>query len=390
MKIFTGDKRIIKKEIEELLKLIDETKSKSLPIYQTTESLIYFYELLTNSKTDYFEILKKENYDEILKKKRIMENRKIQNIIATREVHEELIAFLSTYYGDEIYFSQYDDSEENKDLDEKEMYEIIKDFFQSHNKNAAFAFDFLIEEKRIFEMPNKDGLDNAYNLQNLYKNNFYLFIKKGDNIVTTMTDIVHEIGHTMDEIHMLSFGGHRRQKCNYYTVKSLLIETISLMYEKEFIDFLLEEGIYKDYAEQEMMGFFSSFQSYLEEMELLFCLPNDLLMKEEYKNISRQDFIEYLEGYCSITVDHEAIFNPRDIDLSADLGYCYGFAFSSYFNYLRRNDYSRYQENFRNFLKLRANYFPSDFLEKIGTNCKEFTNIVCASRDEFTSKIKMK
>lgn len=384
MNIFTGDNKIIQKEIEELLKVIEETKTRALPIYQTTETLIYFYELLTGKKTDYFRRLTTEDYSIIEKKEQILENRKIENVLSTREIHEELFAYLSTYLEEVDSFSKGDGFFEHTILDEKEMYEIIQDFLKSRNQNAAFAFDFLIKEKRIFKMPNKEELDRAYNLLNQYKNNFYIFVKDGDNIVTTMTDIVHEIGHVMDQIQLLHSG--KRRECNYYIMKSSLIETIPMMYEKAFLDFLLEENIYRKYVEQEIEGYYASFQFYSEQIELPFYLPDEWLRRDRYKGLAKQDFISYLEESYPIIVEQEVITSPSDMDLSNQLSYCYGSAISTYFSYLRSHDYSRYQENFHNFLKLRAGYFPSDFFSKIGTTPQELSNIVGEEYEKVSSK----
>ena len=383
MNIFTGDIKILEREIEDLLKLIENTNTKSLSAYQIAEVMIFFYELLSKKETDYFGTLLRGDYEEILIKGRRMENRKTQNLIATRGEHEQLLTSLNRFFDTIDRFKITEEKQENSP-NEKEMYEIISDFFKSRNKNAKHLLDYLIKEKRIFKIPEKEELEKAYNLRNLFQNNFYIFLKSGGNMVTMMTSIVHEIGHTMDEVQLLYLG--KRKECNYYDRKSSLIEVISTMYEKEFLDFLLEENIDRKYVEQEIEEYYVSFQSYSEQTELLFYLPDEWLRRDRYKGLAKQDFISYLEESYPIIVEQEVIASPSDMDLSNQLSYCYGFAISTYFSYLRRHDYSRYQENFHNFLKLRAGYFPSDFFGKIGTTPQELSNIVGEEYEKFSSK----
>lgn len=388
LNIFTGDKKILKEEIESLLKLIESTNIKSLPAYQTVESMIYFYELLATKETNYFETLLKMNYEEVLAVGRRMEDNKIQNIITTRKEHENLLSLFNHSFEELDSFVLEEENNIEKVPNEKEMYEIISDFFRDCNKKAALLFDFLIKGKRIFELPKEEEEGKAYNLFNIFQNNFYIFIKNNGNIVTTMTRIVHEIGHAMDELQFLSLG--ERKQCNYYTNKSSLVEVISTIYEKEFLDFLLEKGIYKEYAQQEMKVYFSSLRFFAEQADFLFYLPNDLLKMDNYKNVSKQDLIKYLEDYCSLLVDHDAMYDPSDLDLCDALKCYYGFALSSYFTNLKKQDSQQYQENFHNFLKLRAGYFPSNFLERMGTTPQELTNIVRADCEKFSSKIIIK
>ena len=238
LKIFTGDKKVLEKEIESSLKKIKSTNTKSIAAYQTVEVMISFYELLSTKETHFFETLLSCSYEEVLEKSRILQNYKMQNIIHTREEHERLCFHLNTFLDEIEIFDLKEENDRSKTLDEKEMYEIISDFFQIRNKNAASMLDYLIQEKRIFKIPDKEESARAYNLYNLFQNNFYIFVKKGENAITTMASIVHEIGHSMDEVQLLSIG--KRKECKYYTEKSILIEVVSMMYEKEFLDFLLQ------------------------------------------------------------------------------------------------------------------------------------------------------
>ncbi len=384
LKIFTGDKKVLEKEIESSLKKIKSTNTKSIAAYQTVEVMISFYELLSTKETHFFETLLSCSYEEVLEKSRILQNYKMQNIIHTREEHERLCFHLNTFLDEIEIFDLKEENDRSKTLDEKEMYEIISDFFQIRNKNAASMLDYLIQEKRIFKIPDKEESARAYNLYNLFQNNFYIFVKKGENAITTMASIVHEIGHSMDEVQLLSIG--KRKECKYYTEKSILIEVVSMMYEKEFLDFLLQEGVERESVELEIKGWFSSFQFFSRETELLFYLPDDLLKMNSYQNIAEEDLIHCLEEECSIIVNQEEIGNLNEMDLSDNLNWCYGFALSTYFSYLRGHDYSRYQESFRNFLKLRTNYFSPNTLERIGTTSLELSDITCEDYVRFSSK----
>lgn len=375
---------MIKNEIEHLLKIIEDTKVKSIPAYQTAKNMINFYELLSKKKTKYFETLSKDTYDEVLAKIRILNHHKIQNIITTREEHKRLFSSLNIILEDANLFGLDEEKSVDDVPNENEMYEIILDFFKYHNKNAVYIFNNLIKEKRIFKIPNKSELDKAYNISNLFQSNFYIFIKEGNNSVTTMASIVHEIGHSMDEIQLLYSRG--RREFNYYTAKSFLIEAISTMYEKEFLNFLLEEGIYREYVEQEIKNHYYTFQFFSEQTELLLYLPSNLLKMDYYKIISKQDFIHYLEDDGSLIVDYDAIDNPSEMDLSSNLDFCYGFVLSTYFSYLKHSDVSKYKESFHNFLKLRADYFSPNTLELIGTTPQDLSVIIYDDYERFSSK----
>ena len=104
---------------------------------------------------------------------------------------------------------------------------------------------------------------------------------------------------------------------------SILHEVNAIYREKEFIEFLIDNNIYKEEAQNNVINNCEGMLSSLKDFLLLTKLPNDLLQKNKYFNIS-QDQINKIFDNNLVTPEDYAM------DIRNSLVYTYGEVLSDF------------------------------------------------------------
>lgn len=374
MELFTEDSSYIEKDINYLKNQLHHgynLSSKSSIIYslQTLDCLSY----LLNAKP---EIIKKTNKNKsivtrINERDNAMHNKKIDNFINYKD---EYLDFASAIFNEDkdISIPIYDDCFEDDFLSDKAMYEIICDFFlKTNNLEALKIFKVLVEENKMHLINSCGSSYKGITFLNTFMNDFRIVIDISsiDNSIDLMTTIVHEIGHVMDY----------RELGNdnvYYRSKSLFVETLSSLYEKNFMDFLINNSIYKRKTTTILTDYYTSMYDDINNIILAGSIPDDLIRKEKYKKMDREKLYEKIAENTEILVDIEDFPVPQFLDLIDSLEYGYGKALATYFSKLEKINKEKYDEQFNKFLELRKSYYPKNFLSKMGTTSEYVQDLI--------------
>lgn len=365
MELFTDDINFIEKQINYLKEQIHhghnlENKSSIIYSLQVLDCISYYL----TSKTD---LTKKtcRNKDIVIKvntRDRKMHNKNIDNFIENKTEHLSLV---NSIFNDnkDICIPVLDEYLEEKFLSDEEMYEIMNDYFLS--KNDLVGYELLkktVEENKMYMIALDTFSFSGITFFNTFLNDFRVIIDEAtiSNSIDLMTTIIHEMGHIIDYTYL-------RNNLVYYSTKSIFIETLSSMYEKDFLDYLIRNSIYKRKAIERITDFYGNMYDDVNNIALSCNIPDNLLRREKYKKVTREKLYRKVSEEAELLVPLEEFPLPQSIDVLESLKYGYGKALATYFLRLKKTDYDKYQDEFSKFMELRTDYFPKNFLEKIGT-----------------------
>ena len=365
MELFTDDINFIEKQINYLKEQIHhghnlENKSSIIYSLQVLDCISYYL----TSKTD---LTKKtcRNKDIVIKvntRDRKMHNKNIDNFIENKTEHLSLV---NSIFNDnkDICIPVLDEYLEEKFLSDEEMYEIMNDYFLI--KNDLVGYELLkksVEENNMYMIALDTFSFSGITFFNTFLNDFRVIIDEAtiSNSIDLMTTIIHEMGHIIDYTYL-------RNNLVYYSTKSIFIETLSSMYEKDFLDYLIRNSIYKRKAIERITDFYGNMYDDVNNIALSCNIPDNLLRREKYKKVTREKLYRKVSEEAELLVPLEEFPLPQSIDVLESLKYGYGKALATYFLRLKKTDYDEYQDEFSKFMELRTDYFPKNFLEKIGT-----------------------
>lgn len=390
MEIFTGDLKVIEEDIKELLDSLNRGRSQmeSLHIFNMIQTLGYFYKGLDVNCYDYLsrDLFKNKDfvskqYDNNSRKEKLI----FKNLIENKKHH---IDFVSDVMDDKDidYPESYMSISDDYSFSDDEMYNILTSFFKNYNASTKVLLDKLIRGKRIHKVPLYSET-RGYTISNYYNDKYHVFVGIDEDIYS-MIVLVHELGHVADGKNIYhSFS--KKEAYGYYK-KSLFIETISSLYEKDFADFLIEEKIHPAVVRDYLIDYYANMYQSFDYADIACNLPDKLLLNNKYKNISRDKLIDILLSIPNVEIDVDNMVSPNELDPISDLKYGYGKFLGTYFSYLKKHDNDKFNEQFNRFLGIRSDYFRSDFLEYIGVDRSDAIKMVEDEINSSTSKIIVK
>lgn len=390
MEIFTGDSKVMEEDIKELLDSLNRSRSQmeSLHIFNMIETLGYFYKSLDSNGYDYLNrnLFKNKDfvskqYDNNARKEKLI----IKSFVENKKHH---IDFISDFMDDKdinypnIYMSISNDYSFSDD----EMYNIMISFFEYYNASTKVLLDKLIRGKRIHKVPLYSET-RGYTISNYYNDKYHVFVGIDEDIYSMIT-LIHELGH-VDDSKNIYHSFSKKEAYGYYK-KSLFIETISSLYEKDFANFLIEEKIHPSVVRDYLVDYYATMYQSFDYADIACNLPDKLLLNNKYKNISRDKLIDILQSIPNVKINTDDIVSPSELDPISDLKYGYGKFLATYFSYLKKHDEYEFNNQFNRFLGIRSDYFRSDFLEYIGVNRSDAIKIVEDEINSSTSKVIVK
>ena len=389
MELFIGDKDVIKNDILYLTDIMNHSRnqSESMHIYNLLQTLSYFYSFFDENDYDYF---KKStcNFKSFVSKQNIHFNDKlkkaIKNYVSNKSYHQEFIDALMD--NKEIRYPVNISLYHNYDLTDEKMYKLLTAFLNDYNHGSIDLLNKLIEEKRVHKTT-LYGETRGITVSNHYMNNHHVFISD-ENDLDSLIAFAHEFGHVVDANNLLH-NFPKKVAYNYF-VKSLFLETISSLYEKDFADFLIKEKVYPNATRSYLIDYYHTMYTTFDYAQVTASLPDNLLLQEKYKRISKEKLMSALDSNPDIDIINDDLPYPTELDIFTDLKYGYGKFMATYFSYLRKHDASSFNNQFNKFLSIRPDYFRPDFLEYIGTNRDYAIKIVEEEINSSTSKVIVK
>ena len=389
MKIFSEDISDIEKELDDLVKEVHHSHNlaERRCVLATLEALAYFYNIMGYDGMKYLkEVYNNKSFIRpITEKNRTIKNRINNDFIQNKYYYLDL---LDNIFNDDVDIELgYNPNSHAPDIDEAEMYEILSDYFKSTEKQEALDnFKYMSNNGRIQSIYLSDNSPRGLTFLNLLTNEDRIFINRADgNPIGTMIALAHEMGLVADYAKIKDLKSRV-----YYNFKSPFVEVLSSLYEKEFIDFLIKNNIYKYQALNCLGEFYDQLFSLAAQSSIYHAIPSKVLKHNRYMKLTKEELIEEISKEYEVLVDSDEFPEPQDLNFFENLEYGYGRTLGTYFSRLKIEDKEKYQEEMSKFLSLRTDYFDKNYLEKIGTNTNKVVELVDRDINLSSAKVKVK
>lgn len=368
IKIITGDKKLLYKEVNNTLYYIEHgTEKEKISGLLSLEGLLQVGLMIDKNILNFDTRIVNQPY---LNNTYIMYNntnyKKFKtNFIDNKEFHNDYLKQILYVIGKEL--SQINinyRSNKTTYLKEEECYEIINDFLKSINKKEIF--DNLIINNQIFTLPEEfstiDNIDNdGFVVFNICANDAYIILKKFDNTVKSMFTLMHELGHIIDfETIKNKYSLNDKNKLNMVSIYN---EVMSKQYEKKFLNYLIDNNILKNEAIDILIDYYWYDYDMCYSIYILSLLKDNFLLREKYKKVSKEELL--------LLVKNELLINENGIDglnlsISENTNYGYGAIVSEF---LDEKLINIFYDNYR------AKLFDKNFFINNDLNAEKFKKI---------------
>lgn len=212
----------------------------------------------------------------------------------------------------------------------------------------------------------------GYTIWNNYMKKNHILLLEKDNNIKLLATLAHELGHVCDNCNMHNKNKNMRSK---YLSISPFVETLSILEEKRFIEFLIEEGIDKKRSINMLTNLYQKMYDNLPKITVLSLIPDNMLRRDKYASMEKEDFYNNVPGLLYDASD-TFLPEPKEYSIIDNPRYGYGTAIAIYLDAIRKADKFSYQEKLSKFMGLRGGYISSDFFDRLGTSIQEMSDIV--------------
>lgn len=388
MNLYTGDLDVIKNEIKSLeLELrTEKDRDRIVGIVSTIELLIELYNDVNKKTPKSLKLYKITNRKKVKISDKVQKKESesyIKNFIDNKSFHGLFVNDL--YYDmskkeEELLFSFIEDVK----LSYKEMYDIMMGYLSE--EGLTTPFNELLKNKRIFKGLNAEMGYAGYAAHNTINNTSCILVVDDDSSISTMTTMIHELGHVIDFTNLNNTQGFTT--ANDYYLKSIYNEVFSMLMEKDFLSYLLRNNIYSEDACSLTEEYYYNVIESLKKLLVLSSLDDKLLAGNSYIDLKSNELMANVRKNNKDIVLHEDII-PSELDIHNDLVYGYGGILATYYNYLKEKDPDKYNFYKERFLKNRANSFNIKEFSRMFSDYGELEEDVLKKMDD-DIKIKMK
>lgn len=388
MNLYTGDLDVIKNEIKSLeLELkTEKDRDRIVGIVSTIELLIELYNDVNKKTPKSLKLYKITNRKKVKISDKIQKKESesyIKNFIDNKSFHGLFVNDL--YYDmskkeEELLFSFIEDVK----LSYKEMYDIMMGYLSE--EGLTTPFNELLKNKRIFKGLNAEMGYAGYAAHNTINNTSCILVVDDDSSISTMTTMIHELGHVIDFTNLNNTQGFTT--ANDYYLKSIYNEVFSMLMEKDFLSYLLRNNIYSEDACSLTEDYYYNIIESLKNLLVLSSLDDKLLVGDAYIDLKSNELMANVRKNNKDIVLHEDII-PSELDIHNDLVYGYGGILATYYNYLKEKDPDKYNFYKKRFLENRANSFNIKEFSRMFSDYGELEENVLKKMDD-DIKIKMK
>ena len=388
MNLYTGDLDVIKNEIKSLeLELkTEKDRDRIVGIVSTIELLIELYNDVNKKTPKSLKLYKITNRKKVKISDKIQKKESesyIKNFIDNKSFHGLFVNDL--YYDmskkeEELLFSFIEDVK----LSYKEMYDIMMGYLSE--EGLTTPFNELLKNKRIFKGLNAEMGYAGYAAHNTINNTSCILVVDDDSSISTMTTMIHELGHVIDFTNLNNTQGFTT--ANDYYLKSIYNVVFSMLIEKDFLSYLLRNNIYSEDACSLTEDYYYNIIESLKNLLVLSSLDDKLLVGDAYIDLKSNELMANVRKNNKDIVLHEDII-PSELDIHNDLVYGYGGILATYYNYLKEKDPDKYNFYKERFLENRANSFNIKEFSRMFSDYGELEENVLKKMDD-DIKIKMK
>lgn len=371
MKVFTGDKNSIKKQLDILLsefQKCDNITDGVLLLFSIVPLIELYCDYFNCSYEDVKLIEQSEKYNSILDRASKLIKDRSDSFIENKDHHLDFSSSIMSSMLDCLK----DFNEDCSTITEEYLYKIVSEYYSNTSGDDLKILNDLIKNKNLY---NHDVLDS-----NVYASTIMDYYNKKGNIVTfsennlkksMMTILVHEVEH-IKEMRDIESNNSKVDSFSYQH-NSIYSEVLAIKAEKDFLEYLIENNIEKEYAINELNKNYLTTFTFLNQMMFLSFLDNDLLEDDRYMEYSREELVEI---YRKKGLDIEDMELLSNLDLNDEILYSYGGVLGTYFSYLEKSDPDKYNKVMDKFKQIRTTDYNECHLQMLGTNIDELGQIV--------------
>ncbi len=371
MKVFTGDKNSIKKQLDILLsefQKCDDITDGVLLLFSIVPLIELYCDYFNCSYEDVKLIEQSEKYNSILDRASELIKDRSDSFIENKDHHLDFSSSIMSSILDCLK----DFNEDCSTITEEYLYKIVSEYYLNTSGNDLKILNDLIKNKNLY---NYDIFDSS-----VYASTIMDYYNKKGNIVTfsennlkksMMTILVHEVEH-IKEMRDIESNNSKVDSFSYQH-NSIYSEVLAIKAEKDFLEYLIENNIEKEYAINELNKNYLTTFTFLNQMMFLSLLDNNLLKDDRYMEYSREELVEI---YRKKGLDIEDMELLSNLDLNDEILYSYGGVLGTYFSYLEKSDSDKYNKVMDKFKQIRTTDYNECHLQILGTNIDELGQIV--------------
>ena len=314
-----------------------------------------------NVGLDIHRIFGDENhYKEFLKQLDYYELKMLEHFILKKKVHNSFIGDCMFPTGESVEALGERYFQDETILSDKDFYDIFWQFMNSYHLDSLL--EEYVREGRIYATSYDKNGDNCLGqtLLNPLKDDGDIFVVNFQNTLSSMFTLAHEFGHVYD--YKRFYGGV--EDYNEYFYQSFYGEVFSRTFEKLFLDYLIQNRILLDEAEDLLFESSSFNYQFLLASYLLTLIPDNYLKDGNYETINKETFFQLVkDDFADEDVIRGYIMNSTYFSVSEDFTYAYGSILSSFMKKAIQEDGFDHPL-IEDFLKIRTKMFQESFLER--------------------------
>lgn len=371
MKVFTGDKGSIKKQLDILLsefQKCDNITDGVLLLFSIVPLIELYCDYFNCSYEDVKLIEQSEKYNSILDSASELIKDRSDSFIENKDHH---LSFSSSIMSSMLDCLK-DFNEDCSTITEEYLYKIVSEYYLNTSGNDLKILNDLIKNKNLYNCDIFDSSVYASTIMDYYNKNGNIVTFSENNLKKSMmTILVHEVEH-IKEMRDIESNNSKVDSFSYQH-NSIYSEVLAIKAEKDFLEYLIENNIEKEYAINELNKNYLTTFTFLNQMMFLSLLDNNLLKDDRYMEYSREELVEI---YRKKGLDIEDMELLSNLDLNDEILYSYGGVLGTYFSYLEKSDPDKYNKVMDKFKQIRTTDYNECHLQMLGTNIDELGQIV--------------
>lgn len=372
MKVFTGDKNSIKKQLDILLTEFQKCYNITdgvLLLFSIVPLIELYYDYFNCSYEDIKLIKQSEKYNSILNRASELIKDRSDSFIENKAHHLDFSSSIMSSMLD--YLKDF--NEDCSTITEDYLYKIVSEYYLNTSDNDGIKIlDALMKDKRLYNINALDDNTYAATIMDYYDKKGNIITFSENNLKKTMmTILVHEVEHIKEMSDIES--KNSKVDSFSYQYNSIYSEVLAIKAEKDFLEYLIENNIEKEYAINELNKNYLTTFTFLKQMMFLSILDNDLLEDDRYTEYSREELVEI---YRKKGLDIENMELLSNLNLNDEILYSYGGVLGTYFSYLEKSDPCKYSKVMDKFKQIRTTDYNECHLQMLGTNIDELGQIV--------------
>ena len=265
---------------------------------------------------------------------------------------------------DDVYCEEY------STISRGEFLQYFFEFLSEYGLEAQF--DKFISGRKIFNRPFNEGEKYAGTvLHDPLKHRSSIFLCDFEYTIPYLLTLGHEFGHTFD---LNKFNKKDVDAYMRYSYSSIYGETMAMVFEKLFYDFLFRKKYRINDVKENYSEFVFEDKNYVLDGYILSLLPEDVIIRLSCDGVSSRDVVQLVKDSFTRLDELERHLDERKLDTWKTPLYAYG----DYFSTILKNDIQ--EEGFdcrlmREFFDLRTKEFNPGLLNDVGFDMDTYQKV---------------